>query len=406
MRRDDLRETVTPIISTAELLPADAPAATLVGRIYDPESRGPCVVVVDGTELVDITEVEPTTSTLFERLDLAHQVDTTGAPGRRWRLQDVIDSCRDEWDPTLPRLLAPVDLQVIKAAGVTFVASMLERVIEERAGGDVNQADLLRSEISGAIGGAISSIVPGSSAANQAKTLLVERGLWSQYLEVGIGPDPEIFTKAPVLAAVGAGQHIGVLSRSSWNNPEPEVVLIVRSDGTPVGATLGNDVNLRDFEGRSALLLTEAKDNNASCAIGPFVRVFDDYFGMQQVRELDVNITVEGQDGFALTGSSSMRDISRDPAALIAHACGDHHQYPDGFALFTGTAFAPTQDRQGAGQGFTHELSDVVRISSGPLGTLFNTVTHSELAPRWENGIWALFNNLRSRQLLGDRAPR
>lgn len=385
-------------ISLSDLLPLDAENATLVGRIFDPEANGPCVVVVDGTDVVDITGIEPTVSSLFERADLLSAVkDLENRP--RWALADVIAATVGA-DMSKPRLLAPIDLQVVKAAGVTFVESMLERVIEERAKGDASQAAAIRDQLADAIGGAISSVQPGTEEAARVKEILKAEGLWSQYLEVGIGPDPEIFTKAPVLSSVGTGESIGVLSRSTWNNPEPEVVLAVRSDGTALGAALGNDVNLRDFEGRSALLLTEAKDNNASCAIGPFIRLFDDSFGMDDVRELDISLRVEGPDGFTLDGQSSMKNISRDPASLIEHAYGDHHQYPDGFVLFTGTLFAPTQDRKAPGAGFTHELGDTVSISNPRLGALINKVEHSETAPRWEFGIWALIQNLRQRSLL------
>src|SRR5262249_38299502 len=160
-----------------------------------------------------------------------------------------------------------------------------------------------------------------------------------QYLEVGIGPDAEVFTKAPVLSSVGTGADIGLHLKSTWNNPEPEVVLVVASTGRIVGATLGNDVNLRDFEGRSALLLSKAKDNNASAAIGPFIRFLDRSFMLQDVRNADVDLEVDGEDGFHLNGHSSMSAIARDPTELVAEACGRHHQYPDGFVLYCGTMF-------------------------------------------------------------------
>lgn len=386
------------MLSVDDLLPDDVDAATLVGRVYDPEEGGPSVVVVDGDEVADITRIEPTVSTLLERTDVHTVLAEARRTGRRWKLADLVRA--DETDPTAAHLLAPVDLQVLKACGVTFVESMLERVIEERAKGDPSEAAVIRQQLTEAIGGAISTVRPGSPEAQQVKEILQREGLWSQYLEVGIGPDPEVFTKAPVLSAVGTGQMIGVLSRSNWNNPEPEVVLAVRSDGVPVGAALGNDVNLRDFEGRSALLLTEAKDNNASCAIGPFIRLFDDAFTMDDVRTLEVSLHVSGPDGFVLDAVSSMRSISRDPSDLVRHAHGEHHQYPDGFMLFTGTLFSPTKDRKAPGAGFTHEVGDVVRIANPRLGALVNRVQHAEAAPRWESGIWALVRSLKDRDLL------
>jgi len=300
----------------------------------------------------------------------------------------------------VPRFLAPLDLQVLKAAGVTFVRSMLERVVEERAAGDPARADEVRRKLVDIVGDAVSRVRPGSPEAERVKEVLVAEGLWSQYLEVGIGPDPEIFTKAPVLAAVGLGAQIGVRARSIWNNPEPELVMTVRADGWPVGATLGNDVNLRDFEGRSALLLPEAKDNNASAAVGPFLRLFDDGFTLDHLRAADVSLSVLGRDGFTLNGVSSLREISRDVLDLVGCAIGDHHQYPDGFALFTGTMFAPTADRYQPGEGFTHAEGDIVVISSPRLGALVNCVTTAEAAPRWTFGIAALMRNLSERGLL------
>jgi fumarylacetoacetate (FAA) hydrolase family protein len=376
-----------------DILPTDADRATLIGRVHDPEV-GPCVVLVEGSDAVDITDLAPVVSALFERGDLPQVIATArrdSAGRRRWPVAELLDGAG-------PRLLAPIDLQVIKAAGVTFARSLLERVVEEWARGDATRAAAIRDRLGSTID--LSTIEPGSAEAGRLKELLVGEGRWSQYLEVGIGPDPEIFTKAPVLSSVGCGQSVGVLSRSVWNNPEPEAVLVVRSDGTPVGATLGNDVNLRDFEGRSALLLGMAKDNNASCAVGPFVRLFDASFDLDDVRGMDITLTVTGADGFVLTGASSMTEISRDPVELIRHALGDHHQYPDGFVLFTGTVFTPTQDRSVEGAGFTHAVGDVVRIASPGLGTLVNTVEHAETAPRWKTGIWALVTNLRARNLL------
>lgn len=380
-----------------DILPADR-SAVLVGRVLDPEQRGPCVVAVRGDTAVDLSAVEPTMSDLLERSD-AVDVVRQAPGGRTWPVEDLLGSTlAGAWDHA--HFLAPVDLQVIKAAGVTFARSMLERVIEERASGDPAQAAEIRRQVADVVGGTITQVRPGSQEAARAKEVLIEAGLWSQYLEVGIGPDPEIFTKAPVLSAVGVGAQIGVLARSTWNNPEPEVVLAVTSTGQPVGATLGNDVNLRDFEGRSALLLTEAKDNNASCAIGPVLRLFDDSFSLRDVRRIDVSLRITGRDGFELHGSSAMSEISRDPLELVRHAQGPHHQYPDGFVLFTGTMFAPTEDREAPGEGFTHKEGDVVAISTPVLGTLVNTVISAEAAPPWTFGIRALARNLAARGLL------
>ncbi len=382
----------------ARLLPHDTDA-TLVARLHDPLVQGPCVAAVRGRTLVDLTPLTPTVADLLEREDAVELVRS--APGAsEWDLDEVLQATL-RGDRSSPHLLAPVDLQVLKAAGVTFVRSMLERVIEERAAGDADRAQKIRDALAGVIGGAISQIRPGSPEAEEVKAVLVREGLWSQYLEVGIGPDPEIFTKAPVLSAVGTGAEIGVLSRSTWNNPEPELVLAVASTGRPVAATLGNDVNLRDFEGRSALLLTEAKDNNASCALGPFLRLFDDGFTLDDARQVEVTLEITGDDGFVLHGRNPVAEISRDFLELVSHAYGPHHRYPDGFILFTGTMFAPTEDRDVPGQGFTHKDGDVVSISSPVLGTLVNVVRSAEEAPDWSFGIRDLMCNLASRGLLG-----
>lgn len=387
-----------PALTPDSVLPVDAGQATLVARVHDPEWQGPCVAAVRGGQVVDLTDVAPTVSDLLERDDAATVV-REAAGGRTWHLGELLEATaagrRDA-----PHLLAPVDLQVIKAAGVTFARSLLERVIEERTGGDPARAAQVRKRVGQVMGGALDGVRPGSPEAGKVKELLVSEGLWSQYLEVGIGPDPEVFTKAPVLSAVGTGADIGVLGASVWNNPEPEAVLVVDSRGRVRGATLGNDVNLRDVEGRSALLLPQAKDNNASCAVGPFVRLFDEGFDLDAVRGLDIDLRIDGTDGYVLQGSSSMREISRDVLDLVAATHGAHHQYPDGFVLFTGTLFAPTEDRHAPGAGFTHEHGDVVRISSPRLGALVNTVVPSEQAEPWSFGVRALMRSLARRGVL------
>ena len=373
------------------------PAAVLVGRVFDPEADGPCLVVRRGEELVDITSHGPTAADLLARsdvLDVARR-----AEGRTWNLREVVHATMSG-DRGSAYLLAPCDLQVIKAAGVTFAGSMIERVIEERAAGDAARADGIRASLHDIVGTAL-AVTPGSPEAAEVKRALVEQGLWSQYLEVGIGPDPEIFTKAPVLSAVGVGADVGVLSGSSWNNPEPELVLVADPDGNAVGATLGNDVNLRDYEGRSALLLGKAKDNNASCAIGPFIRLFDEGFGLADVARTTITTRVTGEDGFEAEHVGRLADISRPLPELLAATCGRHHQYPDGFVLFTGTSFAPAMDRGEQGMGFTHHDGDIVAIESPHLGLLANTVVKSEDAAPWTSGVRALMRNLAARGLLG-----
>ena len=389
-------------LSLVTALPLDAPDALLIGRVWL-EGTGPVLVLVDATSVFDLSRVAPTASQLLELPNVA-QVVRLAAPSLP-RLADTAEvlANSDGHDPQLPWLLAPCDLQAIKAAGVTFVASMLERVIEEQARGDASQAEAVRAAVVKVIGENLSSVQPGSPEAARLKDVLQAQGVWSQYLEVGIGPDAEIFTKSQPLSAVGTGAEIGIHPQSVWNNPEPEVVLAVNSRGETVGAALGNDVNLRDFEGRSALLLGKAKDNNASCAIGPFIRLFDAHFTIDHVRQCDLTMTVTGPEApvpFSMTGGSSLRKISRDPLNLVAQACGANHQYPDGFMLYLGTMFAPTQDRHGPGQGFTHVVGDVVAISTPQLGTLVNRVTTSDQAAPWTFGIAALMKSLAKRRLL------
>ncbi|WP_229743921.1 fumarylacetoacetate hydrolase family protein [Aliidongia dinghuensis] len=382
----------------------DFAAGTWVGRALVPGAGGgPAVVVVDGGELVDISRMAATTAALFELDDPVGFVRSAVRQGVRLGTVEAVLRNSDVAvrDPARPWLLSPVDCQAIKAAGVTFAASMVERVVEEQAKGDPAAADAIRQALADRIGADLGSIKPGSETASALKAALVERGLWSQYLEVGIGPDAEIFTKAQPLSSVGFGADIGVHPASTWNNPEPEIVLVVSSKGRIVGATLGNDVNLRDVEGRSALLLSKAKDNNGSTAIGPLVRLFDERFTLDEIRTTDVALRVEGTDGFVLDGLSSMNRISRDPADLVAQTVSVHHQYPDGFCLFLGTMFAPTQERAGGGGGFTHKLDDVVVIRSRHLGALVNRVRHTDEVTPWIFGVRALMANLAARGLSG-----
>jgi len=380
-------------------LPTDSTAGTLVGRVWRPELDGPSVVVIRADGVFDISRSYPTMRDLCEAPDPAAAV--AGAHADRFTdLATLLANTEDRRDPHKPHLLAPIDLQAIKAAGVTFAISLLERVIEEQARGAPERAAQARAEVESALGGTIEKIKPGSAQAMELKKLLQEKGLWSQYLEVGIGPDAEIFTKAQPMAAVGTGAAIGVLPQSTWNNPEPEVVVVVNSRGEIVGATLGNDVNLRDLEGRSALLLGKSKDNNASTAIGPFVRLFDKTFTLDDVRRTRVALTVTGTDGFVLDGSSDLGKISRDPAELVAQMIGPHHQYPDGAVLFLGTMFAPVKDRDAPGMGFTHHPGDVVTIAADHLGALTNVVTTCDKAPPWTFGAAQLMRNLAQRGLL------
>jgi len=383
-----------------EPLPEDADTAALAGRVFDPSVQGPCVVVLREENLVDISATVATVRDLCEADDLAKLVRS--ANGRPLgSLNDILKNTpREDRDRGKPWLLAPIDLQAIKAAGVTFVVSMLERVIEEQARGDPARATEIRSEITTTIGDDLRKLRPGSEQAKALKDLLIRRKMWSQYLEVGIGPDAEVFTKAQPMSAVGHLAEAGLHPGSAWNNPEPEVAMVVSSRGRIVGATLGNDVNLRDFEGRSALLLGKAKDNNASAALGPFIRFFDEGFSLDDVRNAELRLTVEGSDGFRLRGASDMSRISRDPEDLVRQTIGSNHQYPDGLVLYLGTMFAPTEDRGAPGQGFTHKLDDVVTVESPRLGRLTNVMVQTSDAEPWTFGTGALMRNLAKRGLI------
>ena len=379
----------------------DYPDGILVGRARVPGHDHPRIVTVRDGDLFDITAKGlATVRDIAESGRAAEHVRS--APGVLLGSAQAVlaNSVAADQDASVPSLLSPIDLQAIKASGVTFVVSLLERVIEEQARGDKSRADALRSEILDLIGMDLSELVPGSDAAIKVKAALMEKGVWSQYLEVGIGPDAEIFTKGQPMSAVGYGAEVGLHPSSSWNNPEPEVALLVTSAGAIIGATLGNDVNLRDVEGRSALLLGKAKDNNASASLGPFVRLFDGDFTLETIKQSEIALRVEGEDGFVLEGHSSMSQISRTPESLVAATLGAHHQYPDGLVLYLGTMFAPVQDRGGAGMGFTHKLGDVVSISTSSLGTLSNTVNLSTKCPPWTYGSSHLLRDLAKADLL------
>src|SRR5580704_3982927 len=374
-------------------LPVDGYAGALVGRVWRPELGGPSVVAATPDGLVDVTGDFPTIRDLCEQAD--PPASLRAAKGERFAslLEVLANTPQARRDPARPWLLAPIDLQAIKAAGVTFATSMLERVIEERARGDRNAAARIREQMTSLIGEDLSKLKPGSPAAMRLKDALIAQGAWSQYLEVGIGPDAEIFTKGQPMSAVGHGADAGFHKASAWNNPEPEVVLAVSSAGRIVGATLGNDVNLRDVEGRSALLLGKAKDNNASAALGPFIRLFDASFSIADVRSTTVTLRVDGPEGFVLEGSSSIAKISRDPADLVAQMVNTHHRYPDGAVLFLGTMFAPVDDRDSPGQGFTHKYGDIVTIAAPKLGALVNRMMPTDQCEAWSFGAGALMRN-------------
>jgi fumarylacetoacetate (FAA) hydrolase family protein len=388
------------LLTEKATLPADGTTGALAGRVWRPDVAGPSVVAVRTDGVYDVSRTAPTMRDLCETADPAAMLKQAGGErigGLAEILANTPEASRNE---AKPWLLAPIDLQAVKAAGVTFARSMLERVIEEQAKGAPEKAEAIRAQVQRQLGGDLRKLKPGSPQALELRKTLIAAGAWSQYLEVGIGEDAEIFTKAQPMSAVGHGMEAGLHPRSTWNNPEPEVALLVSSAGRIVGATLGNDVNLRDFEGRSALLLSKAKDNTASASVGPFVRFFDAAFSLDTVRGMDVRLQVQGPDGFSLEGKSSMSEIARDPADLVGEMIGKTHQYPDGAILYLGTMFAPTEDRGAKGAGFTHKVGDVVTIHAPELGALTNRMTHADKARPWTFGTADLMRNLARRGLL------
>jgi len=385
-------------------LPSDIGDAHLIGRIWVPSSdpnnpAGPVVVTTDNDNVYGLSEFSGFCSELMNRDDLIECLTEAKDSTPICALKELIENSLAD-DRARVHLLSPIDLQCIKAAGVTFAVSLIERLVEERSDGDMDKAADIRADIENVVGANLSEIKPGSAAAKDLEQHLKSRGMWSQYLEVGIGPYAEIFTKSQPLSSVGFGAEIGLHPDSTWNNPEPEVVLIVDAAQHIVGVTLGNDVNLRDFEGRSSLLLCRAKDNNASCALGPFIRLLDNKFTLDDVRKLQVELNISGEDGFELDAQSQLTQISRDISDLVAQCSGPTHQYPDGFVLMTGTLFAPIKDRSEPGKGFTHNMGDLVEISAPQLGSALNKVTTSDQAPPWSMGISALVRNLQSRDML------
>jgi len=378
----------------------DYSAGCFVGRIWDKSKAGPCLVTIRDEYIYDITSKEiPTMRNLLE-LDNVKEYLLAFTGEKISSVKELLSSSLKNKQEKQFSLIAPCDFQAIKACGVTFAKSMVERVIEERASGDLKKAETLRNHIGELIGDSLYNIIPGSDKALEVKKALIKEGLWSQYLEVGIGKDAEIFTKAQTLSSVGFGSEVGLHPSSNWNNSEPEIVLAVNSKGIIQGATLGNDLNLRDVEGRSALLLGKAKDNNASCSIGPFIRIFDNTYNINNVNTANISLKVEGKDRYILNGLSSMSEISRTLEDLVNQTYGLHHQYPDGFMLFLGTMFAPSEDRDAPGEGFTHKIGDKVIISEPHLGNLINYVNLSTACPKWEFGISSIIKNLSDRGLL------
>jgi len=496
------------MMSVENTLPKDWKEGTFVGRVWRADVNGPSVVKLDNEGyLVDITTSFPTVSALCEQENPAEAVKAVTGE-RIGKLSDILaTTARHTKKDDKPYLLSPIDLHAVKAAGVTFAESLVERVVEKMAGGDRDKALGIRIGVLSDIAtilkkdGALQTLAvlrqrydalqgqadngealrtlgvevaqlrsesinfketpPGSKPALQIRDLLIMKfaafkideavhkyanddpaaaelvraqltrrfkqvtdavnsgkeegfsdatlkeirdflsglgtGAGKSYIEVGLGPKAEIFTKAQPMSSVGHGADAGYLEESKWNNPEPEVVLVTNSRKEIVGAALGNDVNHRDIEGMSELLLGECKDQNASCAVGPFIRLIDKTsFKQEDIDTMKVEVHVKGTDGFELYSDSSMEKISRKPEELV-NQMFKQHQYPDGAVLFCGTMFSPVKDRDEPTKGFTHKVGDHVTIRSDKLGSLTNRMDYTQNVEPWIYGVGKLMQNLAER---------
>jgi len=387
-----------PKLTAAQVLPSDGYAGTLVGRALFPGVfPGPCVVAIreDG-----VHNISGTVPTMAQLLNAPNPLATLQRALRNCVYLGPLESLLENstpstHDPLKPYLLTPIDLQAVKAVGLTFVNGLLQRFADDNGGA----ATVAKMEK--AAGVALGKILPGSEEAARLRTALMEDGLWNDTLEVGFGPDVELFTKAQPLSAVGTGAEIAVLPTSKQTFAEPEVVLMLNADGKICGATLGCDMTARDVEARSLLLLGRAKDQNATCAVGPFIRLFDQTFSLPNVQGMNLTYAFEGADDAVFTDTGSMDQIGRGLITLARQVVNEHHGYPDGVALFTGCMFKAPSSRGASDTPFTHQVGDVVIIKASPLGTLINRVNTTDKVRPWSFGMSDLMANLANRQLLG-----